>query len=771
MNYSLGQIAEISGGRLVGADIAVRGVMTDSRHSFATDRMPIFVAIEGVNHDGHRFVGDLYRRGVRAFMVEHDVEFGLYPEAGFVVVQRSLTALQKLAAYHRSTFKGKVVAITGSTGKTTMKEWIAQAAPDGMRVFRSPRSYNSQLGVALSLLMIEGTEDMAVIEAGISRPDEMARLEAMIRPDIGIFTALGHQHDENFIDWGHKAAEKAVLFSRAKCVIYNSTSEHITDAVAAVRCKIGATDILGMAEELYALLGYDRVATKERLAEAEPANMRLSLAEGLGGAVVLSDTHNTDINSLRIALDELNDVAADRHKILILSDILYSTLPEGTLYSQVAQMCAEAGLSRFVGIGKRISAHKDLFDSSYDFYFSADEFLKTLTQNDIEQAAVLVKGGPMSGFDRIVHALLRQSHTTVLEVNLSQMVRNLNIYRSLMPAGSKLVAMVKASSYGHGDYEIASALEHEGVDYLAVAFADEGVLLRQKGITMPIVVLNADADSFGLMTSYRLEPEIYNFTSLEAFAKAVTTAGENDYPIHLKVDSGMHRLGFTMEDVERLNSRLAELKELLTVRSIFSHLATADDPQQTDFVATQQQRFAQVSDAIMASLDYRPLRHLNNTAAIEHYPTSGYDMCRLGIGLYGVGAEGVRPISRLTTRIVQVKQLAQGESVGYGRAGKIDTPTTIATIPIGYADGLDRRLGCGGWSVSIGGKSAPIVGRVCMDSCMVDVSGIDCKEGDEVVIFGGEAGSVEQMADKLGTIPYEVMTSISRRVKRIYVKE
>ncbi len=771
MNYTLGQIAEISGGRLVGANLTARGVMTDSRHSFAADRMPIFVAIEGVNHDGHRFVSDLYRRGVRAFMVEHEVDFGLYPEAGFVVVKRSLTALQKLAAYHRSQFRGKVVAITGSTGKTTMKEWIAQAAPDGMRLFRSPRSYNSQLGVALSLLMIEGDEDLAVIEAGISRPDEMARLEAMIRPNIGIFTALGPQHDENFIDWGHKAAEKAVLFSRAECVIYNSTSEHITDAVAAVRHKVAATDTLQMAEEFYALLGYDRAATKERLAEAEPANMRLSLAEGLGGSVVLSDTHNTDINSLRIALDELKDVAAERHKIVILSDILYSTLPEGALYAQVAKLCAEAGLSRFVGIGKRISAHKDLFDSSYDFYFSADEFLKTLTQNDIEQAAVLVKGGPMSGFDRIVHALSRQSHTTVLEVNLSQMVRNLNVYRSLMPAQSKMVAMVKASSYGHGDYEIASVLEHEGVDYLAVAFADEGIVLRQKGITMPIVVLNADADSFGLMCSYRLEPEIYNFASLEAFAKAVVAAGENDYPIHLKVDSGMHRLGFGMEDVERLSGRLAELKELLTVRSIFSHLATADDAAQADFVAAQQSRFDQVSSAIMASLPYRPLRHLNNTAGIEHYPTSAHDMCRLGIGLYGVGAEGVKPISRLTTRIVQIKELAEGESVGYGRAGVISAPTTIATIPIGYADGLDRRLGCGGWSVCIGGQMAPIVGRVCMDSCMVDVTAIPCHEGDEVVIFGGEGGSVVDMAERLDTIPYEIMTSVSRRVKRIYVKE
>lgn len=771
MKYTLGQIGEITGGKIVGHDLEIRGVMTDSRHSFATDRMPLFVAIQGVNHDGHRFVGDLYRRGVRGFMVEYEIEFDLYPEAGFVVVSRSLVALQKLAAHHRAAFGGKVVAITGSTGKTTMKEWIAQAAPDGMRVFRSPRSYNSQLGVALSLLMIEGDEDLAVIEAGISRPDEMVRLETMIRPNIGIFTALGHQHDENFIDWGHKAAEKAILFSRAECVIYNSTNEHICDAVAAVRCKVGATDIMGMAEELYALLGYDRNDTKERLEGAEPANMRLSIAEGLGGSVILSDTHNTDINSLKIAIDELNDVAADRHKILILSDILYSTLPEGTLYAQVAKICADSGVSRFIGIGKRISAHKDLFDSSYDFFFSADEFLKTLTQDMIEQTAVLVKGGPMSGFDRIVHALSRQSHTTVLEVNLSQMIRNLNVYRAMMPARGKLVAMVKASSYGHGDYEIASALEHEGVDYLAVAFADEGVLLRQKGITMPIVVLNADTDSFALMTSYRLEPEIYNFTSLEAFAKAVIAAGENDYPIHLKVDSGMHRLGFTLGDTIQLNKRLAELKELLTVRSIFSHLATADDAAQSDFVTTQQERFAEISEAIMASLEYTPLRHLNNTAAIEHYPTSSYDMCRLGIGLYGVGAEGVKPISRLTTRIVQIKELLEGESVGYGRAGALSSPTTIATIPIGYADGLDRRLGCGGWSVVIGGKRAPIVGRVCMDSCMVDVTDIQCREGDEVVIFGGEADSVAEMAEQLGTIPYEVMTSVSRRVKRIYVKE
>lgn len=376
----------------------------------------------------------------------------------------------------------------------------------------------------------------------------------------------------------------------------------------------------------------------------------------------------------------------------------------------------------------------------------------------------------MSGFDRIVHSLSRQCHTTVLEVNLSRMVANLNRYRARLAAGTKLMAMVKASSYGHGDYEIAAVLQHEGVDYLAVAFADEGVLLRQKGITMPIVVLNADADSFALMTSYRLEPEIYNFSSLEAFAEAVEKAGESDYPIHLKVDSGMHRLGFRMADVERLTGRLRELRSLLTVRSLFSHFATADMPEEREFVGLQQRTFAEVSEAIMATLPYRPLRHINNTAGMEYYQESTYDMCRLGIGLYGVG-EGVSPISRLTTRIVQVKSLEEGETVGYGRMGRIERPTRVATIPIGYADGLDRRLGCGVWSVSVAGKRAPILGRVCMDSCMIDVTDVECREGDEVVIFGGEGGSVVEMAEMLQTIPYEIMTSVSARVKRIYVKE
>lgn len=770
MKYRLSEIAAIAGGRFVGQQREVRSIMTDSRHSFAPESEPLFVAIEGVNHDGHNFIGDLYRRGVRAFMVERDIDMAEFPEAGFVVVRRSLRALQSLAADYRSKFKGTMVAITGSTGKTAVKEWIAECAPEGVRVFRSPRSYNSQLGVALSLLMMEGDEDLAVIEAGISRPDEMARLESVIRPDVGIFTALGSEHDENFIDRAHKAAEKAVLFARARKVIYNTTSRHIVEALEAVPNKIGVDSLRAMVGELYAQLGYDRAVVESRLANSEPVRLRLSLAEGLGGSVILSDTHNSDINSIAIALNSLSEVAGGRRRIVVLSDMLYSTLSDEDIYSRVAQITRGAGVDKVIGVGRFIAAHKHFFADTDEFYSSADEFLKVLTQDKFDGAAVLIKGGPMSGFDRIVHATSRKCHTTVLEVNLSSMVQNLNRYRARLPQGTKLMTMVKASSYGHGDYEIAAELQHEGVDYLAVAFADEGVLLRQKGITMPIVVLNADADSFSLMTSYRLEPEIYNFSSLDAFAEAAERAGESDYPIHLKIDSGMHRLGFEQRDVEQLTKRLADLRGVLTVRSMFSHFATADMPEESEFVRRQQRAFESITRSIMTMLPNTPLRHINNTAGMEFFPNSVYDMCRLGIGLYGVG-EGVKPIARLTTRIVQIKELAEGESVGYGRAGRIVHPTVVATVPIGYADGLDRRLGEGVWSMCVAGKKAPIVGRVCMDSCMIDVTDIPCKEGDEVVIFGGEGGSVVEMAERLGTIPYEIMTSISARVKRIYVKE
>ena len=461
MNYSLKDIARIAGGTLVGADRCVGRFITDSRHSFATEQNPMFVAIGGVNHDGHNFIDDLYRRGLRAFMVERELNFEAWPEAGFVVVERSLRALQRVAADYRAGFRGTVVAITGSTGKTTTKELIAEVAPKGVRLFRSPRSYNSQLGVALSLLMIEGDEDLAVIEAGISRPDEMAHLEAMIRPDVGIFTCLGSQHDENFIDRSHKASEKAVLFSRCGRVIYDSSNPYIAEALVATKDKIGATNIPAMVAALYESLGYDRKSIEERLQDAKPITLKMSLGEGLGGSIILGDTHNSDTNSLAIALDELENVAAARRKVVILSDIPYSTLPEERLYSRVAELIDRAGVSKFIGVGEHLVAYKEHFEVESEFYASVDELLATLSQDKIEGAAVLIKGHQMSGFDRLVHALSRQSHTTVLEVNLSTMVANLNLYRRMLPEGTRLMAMVKASSYGHGGYEIATTLAHE----------------------------------------------------------------------------------------------------------------------------------------------------------------------------------------------------------------------------------------------------------------------------------------------------------------------
>lgn len=776
MNYELSHIATIVGAQHLGANPRVGSVMTDSRHSFDVASEPMFVAIEGAHHDGHRFIGELYQRGVRAFLVERQVDYKAWPEAGFVVADRSLVALQQLAAYHRAQYKGRVVAIAGSWGKTAVKEWLSLAAPEGVNIFSSPRSYNSQLGVALSLLMIEGDEQMAIIEAGISRRGEMERLESMIRPDVGIFTHIGSQHDENFSSLEEKMAQKGRLFASAERVFYvGGESKEVDDYFAGEAKAVAVADERALVAELYASEGYDKEAVEQKLKGAERVELRMQMAEGLGGSLVVSDCHISDLNSLTIAFDKLHEISGQREKVLIISDIRYSSLRGQRLYQRIIRMAAQEGIVRIVGVGEELIKYKNLFDASAvvaELYGSVEELLKAFRQDMIEGAAVLVCGGPLAGFERVVHHLLRKSHTTVLEVNLTKMVQNLNVYRQMLPAGHKMMAMVKASGYGHGDYEIAATLAHEGVDYLAVAFADEGVLLRQKGIRMPIVVLNADADSFGLMVSYRLEPEIYSLSSLDDFASAVSRAGEAEYPIHIKVDSGMHRLGFQMADVDALAERLDRLRSVVEVRTIFSHLATADMPEEREFVAEQQRTFKAVAEAIVEHIGYRPLLHLNNTAGMEHYASSVHDMCRLGIGLYGVGAEGVEPISRLTTRIVQLKWLAEGDTVGYGRAGRVEGPMRVATIPIGYADGLDRRCGCGAWSVSVGGQRCPIVGRVCMDSCMVDVTAVkECVEGAEVEIFGGRGGSVVEMAELLGTIPYEIMTSVSSRVKRIFVKE
>ncbi len=789
MKYLLSQIAAIAGGRFTGTDRTVRSIVTDSRSlTCELGTEPLFVAMHGANHDSHDFIAPMQARGVRAFLVERPVAAA--PECGYVEVPNAVEALQRLAAHFRAQFRGTVVAVTGSNGKTVVKEWIAEELPAGMKYFRSPKSYNSQLGVPLSVLMLEGDERLAIFEAGISQPGEMARLERILRPDVALFTSIGDAHQEHFRDLEQKCAEKMTLAEHAPTIVYHSAyaplgrmiaerfgDRRLVDAAAMppVSAQVAGNEAshrnAQLVEAFCAAMGYPQPA----FAAAPAVAMRLEVKDGINDSVLINDAYNLDLNSLALALDYLHGVALARRRTLVLSDIVQSGLREEELYGRVAEMVARAGIDTLVGIGPAIRRHAALFACDKEFYATTGECIDRIDRRAVAGRAVLLKGARDYRFERLAHALARQSHTTVLEIDLDAMTGNLNRFRSKLRPGTKLVAMVKAGSYGAGDFEVAQLLQHQGVDYLAVAFADEGVLLRERGIAMPIVVLNADAGSFDLMIANRLEPEIYSFRSLESFAAAAAHAGESRYPIHVKLDTGMHRLGFEEDRLGELAALLPTLRQV-KVATIFSHLNCADMPEEDAYTRAQIARFDRMSSALAAALPYPVIRHTANSAAIERFPEAQFDMCRLGLGLYGFGwrhDEGLRPVSTLRTRIVQLKRLPAGDAVGYGRAGKLVRDTVTATIPVGYADGLDRRLGCGRWSVLVGGRPAPIVGRICMDSCMIDVTEIPgVREGDEATIFSPTPGNdPEAMAEALGTIPYEVLTSVSARVKRIYLKE
>ena len=791
MNYKLSEIAAVVGGKFTGSDTEVRSVVTDSRSlTCELGCCPMFVAMRGANHDSHGFIAQMQGRGVRAFLVERDIELPAREGCGFVRVGNAIDALQRLAAHHRARFKGTVVGITGSNGKTVIKEWIAEELPEGMKYYRSPKSYNSQLGVPLSVLMLEGDERLAIFEAGISKPGEMERLERIIRPEVVIFTSIGDAHQENFLNLEQKCDEKMVLAREAKKIIYHSYYEPLGRMVAAYFADRKPLDAALFPEAPESVIGNAASRRNAQIVEAfcaamhypapsfagAPAvAMRLEVKEGINDSILINDAYNLDLNSLALALDYLHSVALNRRRTLVLSDISQSGLSDDELYSRVAGMVERAGIDYLIGIGPRLKRYAALFTCDKEFFTATDECVARINRDAVAGRAVLLKGARDFRFEKLVHTLSRKSHTTVLEVDLDAMIHNLNYFRSKLDFATKLVAMVKAGSYGAGDFEVAQLLQHQGVDYLAVAFADEGVLLRERGISMPIVVLNADADSFDQMIANRLEPEIYSFHSLDAFADAVVHAGESRYPIHLKLDTGMHRLGFMEDEIARLCTVLSATPQV-KVASVFSHLNCADMPEEDAYTRAQIALYDRMSARIAASLPYPVIRHTANSAAIERFPEAQFDMCRLGLGLYGFGFrhnDALRPVSTLKTRIVQIKHLPAGDAVGYGRAGKLMRPTVTATVPVGYADGLDRHLGCGRWSMLVAGRPAPIVGRICMDSCMIDITDVpDVKEGDEAVIFSAVPGNdLETMAGVLGTISYEIMTSVSGRVKRIYLKE
>ncbi len=882
MTYTVKQIAEIVGGKVFPgghADAEVRDILIDSRRLIRPEGT-MFVAIVTARNDGHLFVDEMYEKGVRLFLVSRETDAGsgiqdiLHP-ASCILVSDTLEALQKLAAFHRSQFGIPVIGITGSNGKTIVKEWLYQLLAPDYNIIRSPKSYNSQIGVPLSVWKMEPENQLAIFEAGISMPGEMDKLEEIIHPDYGIITNIGHAHDEHFASEIQKTEEKLKLFKHSKVVVFCSDYEVIDDCikrsesertfvpfswsrkkdadlvvksverdayhVSRVTCSvlrgkfagqefsfaIPFTDeasienaihcfamVLVLEEECcegatqfaQAALGDakrtpDAVQDCVRMllryfATLSPIAMRLELKDAINHCSLINDSYNSDINSLSIALDFL--IRQDQHKkkTVILSDILQSGRDKADLYSEIANLLESKGIGKLIGIGRDMSSFADSFTMPKCFFLTTDDFLLHYPLSSFQDESILLKGARIFEFERISNALQQKAHETVLEINLDAMVHNLNYYRSMLKPGVKMMAMVKAFSYGSGSFEIANLLQYHRVDYLAVAYADEGVELRKAGIHLPVMVMSPEENSLDTLLKYNLEPEIYNLRILEQLEEAVKrnqTSGQEAVRVHIKLDTGMHRLGFQEDEIDELISHLitdgryrmsdigyqisdiGNQSSAITVVSIFSHLAASEDPAEDEFTKMQIRRFDEMSSRITGALGYPVLRHILNSAGISRFHEAQFDMVRLGIGLYGVGTneeeqQRMRNVSTLRTIIVQVKKIQEGETIGYGRRGKAGQDCSIAVIPIGYADGLDRRLGNGVGKVYIGGKAAPVMGNVCMDLCAVDVTGMSVKEGDEVVIFNDEH-PVTELAKEIGKITYEVMTGISGRVKRVHYHE
>ncbi|MFN5886112.1 MAG: bifunctional UDP-N-acetylmuramoyl-tripeptide:D-alanyl-D-alanine ligase/alanine racemase [Bacteroidota bacterium] len=824
MSYAIQEIAEIVQGKLVhqaaGLGIAdrVEHLLIDSR-KVVYPETSLFVAIKGERNDGHAYLKDVYDSGVRNFMLQQFTADALPADVNIILVPDALHALQTLAGYHRKHFAYPVVGITGSNGKTIVKEWLYQLLKDDVNVVRNPKSYNSQVGVPLSVWQMQGYHQLGIFEAGISIKGEMGKLEQMIKPDIGIFTYLGSAHDEGFYSRKEKLHEKLQLFKAAGLLIYSRDYEDVEEGVIqflprhpnlktftwslsgiAADCnfqaeiKSGQTQIkwrrgshvlsisipftdeasINNACSCFAFLAaVNRLSTDvlKRFEALQAIEMRLQLKEGNNNCILINDSYNADINALQIALDFMEQQSAGYQKTVILSDILQSGVSESDLYKQVAALLRHKNVSRIICIGPVMCRNKQVFDAHTQFYESTAQFIQHFKSLDYLHQIILIKGAREFRFEKISSLLEKRIHETIFEVNLNALVHNLNVYRKHIAPQVKLMGMVKAYSYGAGSYEIAKVLEFNRVDYLTVAYADEGVVLRKAGIKLPIMVMNPEASAFDQILKHNLEPEIYNFHILDQLINACD--GE-ETGIHIELDCGMKRLGF---DEDKLDLLIDTLKQNpnIRVRSVFAHLAASEEKKHDEFTHEQIYRFNQMSNQLMAAFDYPVLRHILNSSGIVRFPDAQFDMVRLGIGLYGIDPSGnmqkeLQHIGVLKTVISQLRQIRSHETVGYSRKGKVTRDTMIATVAIGYADGLNRRLGNGRGYMLVNGKRAPVVGSICMDMTMLDVTDIACKEGDEVIVFGKEPGIME-IADKTGTIPYEVLTAISQRVKRVYFWE
>ena len=785
--YSTIEIASVIGAKTdqaSGRDVS--WLLTDSR-SLCYPESTLFFATRTNRGNGHRYVEDLYRRGVRAFVVSEKVE-GSFPDADFLTVTDTLAALQKLAAYHRTRFDIPIVGITGSNGKTLVKEWLYQLLAPDFNVTRSPRSYNSQIGVPLSVWGLWEKSEIGIFEAAISEPGEMAALQHIIKPTIGIFTRLGSAHQENFASMEDKCREKLLLMKDAKVIIYPEGDPVISKCIdeAQFKGKLTACRSTGNAfEDNKALcravcreLGLDDDITEERLRALEPIAMRLEVKEGVNDCTLINDSYNSDLDSLDIALDFMNrrPEKEGRQRTLILSDIQQSGVEPHALYSGLASLLSQRGINNLIAVGGIISAHMDCFAHlpfSRRFFPTTDALLSDPVMTSLQHQLILIKGARSFHFERITDRLEKKVHETILEVNLSAITKNLNHFRTFMRPETKIVCMVKADAYGAGAVEVSKTLQAAGVDYLAVAVADEGAMLREKGITAGIMVMNPEMSSLSTLFRNHLEPEVYSFRLLDALIHAAEHEGITGLPVHIKLDTGMHRLGFDAEkDIPALIERLRR-QTALTPRSVFSHFVGSDSQDFDDFSELQWKRFQKGARQLQEAFPGRILRHICNSAAIERFPGRHLDMVRLGLGLYGIDSftnETINVVSTLRTTILQIHNVKAGESVGYSRRTILERDSRIATLPIGYADGLNRLLGCRRGYCLVHGQQADYVGNICMDVCMIDVTDINCQEGDLATIFGSELPPTE-LAKRCGTIPYEILTGIAPRVKRIYFED
>ena len=817
MTYTIEKVATLIGARRYGEkDATIGWLLTDSR-SLCFPEQTLFFALRTKRNDGHKYISELYRRGVRSFVVEQVPEDyqAQFADANFLKVPSPLAALQRLAERHRDEFDIPVVGITGSNGKTWVKEWLYQILSPSMKVTRSPKSYNSQIGVPLSVWLLNEQTKVALLEAGISEPGEMLALHDIIQPTIGVLTSLGSAHQENFRNMDEKCMEKLQLFRNTETMIYPSDDDTVSRCVrrsqyqgdrigwsrfndkAPMYVKTegshvsyvykgieGSYDIPFIDEAsiensitcatVALTLGLTPEELAERMPKLEPIAMRLEVKEGQRGLTLINDSYNSDVNSLDIALDFMNrrPEQEGKRKTLILSDIYQTGESSAELYREVSELIAKRGIDRFVGIGPEISSQAAQIEIGQKWFFAnVDDFVQSSVFKSMRDEIVLLKGARPFGFERISDLLEQKVHETILEVDLNAVVDNLNYYRSFLKPETKMVCMIKADAYGAGAVEIAKTLQDHRVDYLAVAVADEGVTLRKAGITQNIIVMNPEMSSFKTLFDYDLEPEVYSFRLMNALVKAARHEGITGWPVHIKLDTGMHRLGFEKEDIAELKKALYGCEEV-EVKSIYSHLAAADEPQWDEFTLGQIKLFTELADDIQSGLGYRPMRHILNSAGTERFTQYQMDMVRIGIGMYGISAVGsdrVKPVASLKCPILQIKEISEG-TIGYGRHGILrQVPSKIATIRIGYGDGVDRRLGYGNASFMVNGHAAPTIGSICMDMCMLDITGIEAKVGDIVTVFGDNP-TVLQLADKLGTIPYELLTRIDRRLKRVIVK-